>query len=357
MQTVRSFLVQPDAADTAPASTLARRLNGFPRALVRSLERWRQRPSLSLGLQGGGSFGAFTWGVLDRLLEEEHIRFDTLSGASAGAVNAVILASGLAQGGRSLARERLERFWRQVSTAGMFSPMSRLGQSAAATIDISTRMVSPYQFNPLGLNPLRALLAEHVNFEHLRKAPPFRLLIAATRVKDGRVRIFGTDEISLDAVLASACLPLLQHAVEIDGEWYWDGGYSANPPLRRLIMDSKTDDIVLVQVTPESDEAVPHLSPAIARRISRIAFNSPLQREVEGLADFRDLCRAEGVFRSRFCRKLERLRLHRIVAEAAVEGLHRESAYNVDWAFLTKLKDSGRRAAEDWLCNSGGVRA
>src|SRR5258708_5095434 len=240
------------------------------------------KKNLSLALQGGGSFGAFTWGVLDRLLEQSSIAIDMVSGASIGAVNAVILADGLAEGGPAAARERLARFWTRVSDP---SPFGRFGLTSAtiAAFELSTRVFSPYQFNPLGLNPLRQILAEEVDFARLRRASPVRLLVAATRVKDGRLRLFRNDEITLDAVLASACLPLLHHAVEIEGESYWDGGYSANPPLRQLVIDSKADDVVVVQITPQKRAGVPHLSPDIVRRANQITFNSLLQKEIEAL--------------------------------------------------------------------------
>ena len=186
---------------------------------------------LSLALQGGGALGAFTWGVLDRLLEEEHISFDAVSGASAGAMNAVLLASGLTQGGPEEARASLERFWRKVSKAGQ---LSRLASSNATLTAIAPRL-SPYQFNPLDLNPLREILAGEVDFDAVRTKAPVRLLLGTTRVSDGSLRIFRTEEVTSDVVLVSACLPHLHHAVTIDGEAYWDGGYAANPPLIPLV--------------------------------------------------------------------------------------------------------------------------
>ncbi len=335
-----------------PVRALARR------ALAQPIYRTR-RPQrlLSLALQGGGSFGAFTWGVLDRLLEDESVAFDALSGASAGAINAVALAHGLAEGGRSTAREALERVWQRISDAGLLAGFGIIAQPAVASAvsaawELSTRLVSPYQLNPLGLNPLRELLAQEIDFERLRAGSPVRLLVAATRVRDGRPRLFRESEITLEALLASACLPLHHHAVEIDGESYWDGGYSANPPLRQLAIDSRARDILLVQVTPEEHVGVPQLSTNISRRVSQITFNGPLLREVEALADLCALCRKQMFFRSRLCRRLLRLRLHRLSAEEVVDGLDRASAVDLDWRFLTQLKDDGRRAAEQWLARS-----
>src|SRR5258708_16010880 len=172
--------------------------------------------------------------------------------------------------------------------------------------------------------------------------------MATRRVRVGGLRLSGDDEIPLGAVFASTCLPHLHPAVEIEGEWYWAGGYSANPPLRQLIIDAKADDILLVQVTPETQVDVPRLSRDIARRVSQIAFNNPLQKEVEALADLRELCKKGRIFRSRLCRKLQRLRLHRIAAEDGVGELGQASALNLDWSFITQLKEHGYRAAEQW---------
>lgn len=320
-------------------------------------DRFRRRaPSarlLALALQGGGSFGAFTWGVLDRLIEQQGMTVDALSGTSAGAINAVILADGLGSGPDE-AREKLQRFWKRASDTALLTPFGSLRSvgvtgSAATTLALSTQLVSPYQFNPLGLNPLRSILADLVDFERLRKASPMRLFLAATQVKTGRLRLFRETEITLEMVLASACLPLLHHAIEIEGEWYWDGGLSANPPLRRLAVESQADDLVIVQLTPERMKKLPQSSPEIARRVNQISFNSPLQTELEALSDLTALCRNEPFLLSRQGRKLRRLRLHRIAAEDAFDGLDRTSALDLNWSFLTKLKESGRKAADQWL--------
>jgi NTE family protein len=330
-----------------------RLMRGAVRRVFRHVGRHR---SLSLALQGGGSFGAFTWGVLDRLLEKDHIAFDTISGSSAGAVNAVLFASGLVEGGPVAARAKLDRFWRRIGKAGMLGPFGSFGRSMAASaaraaLAMSGPIVSPYQFNPLGLNPLRDILAEEVDFARLRDESPVELLIAATRVRDGSLRLFRNHEITLDVVLASACLPHLHHAVEIEDEWYWDGGFSANPPLRQLALDSRTPDVLLVQIMPEGQGGLPRFSPHIARRVNEMAFNFPLQKEVEALDEMCALCKKAGFFRPRFCLKLERLRLHRIVAEEAMPELRNASAANLDWNFLQRLKKSGGSATERWLAD------
>ena len=300
------------------------------------------RSYISLGLQGGGSFGAFTWGVLDRLLEQDEPGFDMISGASAGAVNAVVLTDGLAAGGRAEARVRLARLWQRVGHAVLAG-----GTVTAAAVEWA-RLAAPYQLNPLGFNPLRDLLAD-VDFERLRAQSPIRLLIAATRVRDGHPRLFREHEITLEAVLASACLPFLHHAVVIDGEAYWDGGYSANPPLRQLVVDTNAADILLVQLVPEMHEAVPQLSHEIAKRVREIGFNASLLREQEAVAELRRACEGQRLFRSELCRKLDGLRFHRIAAPEAIEGLAQESPLDTSWSFLQRLHQGGRAAAERWL--------
>lgn len=308
---------------------------------------------LSLALQGGGSLGAFTWGVLDRLLEEPELRFDTVSGASAGAINAVLLAAGLAEGGREAAREKLTRFWQRLSRAATFGPFGNnvglMPGAASGTLSFWSRLVSPYQYNPFDLNPLRTILNEEVDFENLRRVKPVGLLISATRVRDGRARIFANDEINVDTVLASASLPLLHHAVTIEDEAYWDGGYSANPPLRELVMTSATPDVLLVQITPTQRASTPKTSQEIVRRLDQITFNASLLTETEKLAQHTDFYR--GIFGrlSRDGRKWRRLALHRIAAEEEIEGLSEASASNLEWRFLSNLCAHGRNAAEAWL--------
>ncbi len=310
---------------------------------------------LALALQGGGSFGAFTWGVLDRLLEQRGIDWDMISGASAGAVNAVLLADGLAEGGgpgaagRAAARRKLAWFWEQVSRR---SP-SGVAVLAAATLGASLRWVSPFALDPPELNPLRGLLEEAVDFARLRAAAAAgdgpRLLIAATRVRDGRAVLFRSPEVTLEAVLASACLPFLGQPVVIDGEACWDGGFSANPPLRALMEESDAADLLLVRLLPTEREGVPHGGHEIARRMQELTFNAPLQREEDEVEALRQGCAGRMLFRSAPCRRLERLRLHRIAAPEAVEGLERESALDTGWGLLQRLMLAGRAAAEEWL--------
>lgn len=308
---------------------------------------------LSLALQGGGSFGAFTWGVLDRLLESGDVDIDTVSGTSAGAVNAVLLADGLAAGGRDGAREKLAHFWERLSRNAAFGPFGSTAHfapgGAAGTFSAWARLLSPYQYNPLDVNPLRTLLNEEIDFERLKASSPIRLLIAATRVSDGRARIFGNDEINADVVLASSCLPLFHHAVTIDNTAYWDGGYSANPPLIDLVSASQATDLLVVRITPMLSAETPTSSREILRRLDQITFNASLQTELETLERQIDRSQKLSGLLSSESRKLRRLAIHQISAEEAFDGLADANATNLDWNFLTTLRDHGRTAAAAWL--------
>ena len=311
----------------------------------------QRRLRLSLALQGGGALGAFTWGVLDRLLEEKDVTFDAVSGASAGAVNAVLMASGLHRDGADGAREALARFWKRASESAPAHSSARV----SVAFDLSTRVMSPYQFNPLDFNPLRSLLDE-VDFEALREAKPLRLLIGATRVSDGRLRIFRESEISKDVVLASACLPLLHQAVSIDGEAYWDGGYAANPPLMPLVTASRASDVMVVQIIPTEGEELPRTSPDIIKRLNQMTFNNSLLHDLDTLSSMRELA-LEREGEGRLSRKLRRLNLHRLAAEDVVPELREMSAFNLDWDQLIRLRDAGRKAADAWLAAQGAEPA
>ena len=302
----------------------------------------RKDGRLALALQGGGSFGAFEWGVLDRLLEEG-AEFDAISGASAGSVNAVLVASGLQRGGPGGARATLAGFWDDVGET------PSLPSFALSALAASVQFVSPYYHNPLGLNPLRDLLAKHVDFDRLRAHPPMGLMIAATRVRDGGLRIFREDEVTLETVLASACLPLMHRAVEIDGEAYWDGAFSANPPIRRLAIETEAEDLLVVQIMPEEIETIPHLATEITQRAHMISFNASLRREMQSLDDLRASCTGTRALLSPTCRKLRRLRVHRLAAMDHVPDLASNSMLDTSRTLLTKLHSAGRQAASEWL--------
>ena len=301
---------------------------------------------LSLALQGGGSLGAFTWGVLDRLLEEEDLTFDAISGASAGAGNAVVLAGGLLAGGKPEARRRLDHFWERLSQ--MAPPKG--GATASLFADMASRFLSPYQLNPFNLNPLEALLSAEVDFEALRADPPVRLLIAATAVTSGRLQIFRETELTRDMVLASMCLPMLTQAVQIKGERYWDGGYSANPPLTALVEASDASDLLIVQIMPTAGQDLPASAPDIVKRLEQITFNGVFLREAAALTAMARVA-GSGSQDPAFSRKLHRLRLHHLSAEREMSALSEASGGNLEWPFLLSLRESGRAAAEDWLAH------
>ncbi|WP_374572441.1 patatin-like phospholipase family protein [Phenylobacterium sp.] len=295
-------------------------------------------PGLSLALQGGGALGAFTWGVLDALLEAG-VDIAAASGASAGAVNAVVMAQGLMDGGPEGARKALARFWRRVSNAFPLSGAPVNG-AALAALQASLQWLSPMQMNPLRIDPLKEILEDEIDFAALRERSPLALLISATRVRDGSARIFRTHEISVEAVLASACLPLLNHSVEVDGEWCWDGGYSANPPLRELAWTRPGGDILLVDLTVPAPGRPPARVRDIERRVHELALSSSMHREVEALEDLNRLGRQGGG---------PLARLHRISARQTADGVSFADALNADWTALSRLKDAGAAAGRRWL--------
>ena len=310
---------------------------------TRRTVRGRNRKRINLALQGGGAHGAFTWGVLDRLLEEPELEIVGIAGASAGAVNAVVAASGLARCGPEGARVALAGFWRRVAAEARWSPLSptpfeRATGLARAGLAVGqvwlagvARLASPYELDPSGSNPLADLLTESVDFEQLRRDQPVKLFVSATNVRSGKVRIFGPDEIGLEAVLASACLPQLFQAIEIDGEHYWDGGYAANPPVLALVDGTDCEDIVIVQVDPVRIRDLPTTARAIRERVQVLAFNAGFLREMHEVA-------GHG-----------RVRLHLIAAEAAMARLGAASKLDADGAFLERLRALGRRRAEIFL--------
>lgn len=332
----------------------------------------KTRKSLDLALQGGGAHGAFTWGVLDRLLEDERLEIEAISGTSAGAMNAVVLAHGLAQGGRRQAREALLRFWTRVSRAsgasqgmaGLFWDWMGPSSPWGWYMDWFSRVLSPYQLNPLDLNPLRDILADEVDFDFLRAHCRPRVFVSATHVQTGRLREFRHEELSVDAVMASACLPLLFRAVEIDGQAYWDGGYVANPSLLPLIAESPSADLLLVQINPNCRNSVPTRGADILDRLNEITFNSSLLKELQTIGLLQQLLRAEGLPASSgptsLFRKLCALRLHRIDAERELAELGASSKLNAAWPLISRLHKVGRQAADGWLqrhCTHVGRRS
>ncbi|HKO08606.1 MAG TPA: patatin-like phospholipase family protein [Alphaproteobacteria bacterium] len=316
---------------------------------------------LALALQGGGAHGAFTWGVLDRLLEVPGCRIVAISGSSAGAINAAVLAAGYLEGGPVAARERLEALWRKLAQLAAFSPLRPtpfevlvLGRNSEwsfshLAFDLVSRLLSPYQLNPLGLNPLRQVLVELIDFERLRSSDAIRLFVAATSVETGDARLFTNGELTPDVLLASACLPTLYPAVKLDGGHYWDGGFTANPPLLPLVEQCDASDIVLVRLNPRQEAGVPTTARGIQSRLSRIVFDNPLKRELESIDWLRRMAKKAGIGASGPAERLASLRLHTIGDDDVLSRLGNASKLHPDWPLVRGLRDAGREAAEGWL--------
>lgn len=319
----------------------------------------RDQRAVNLALQGGGTHGAFTWGVLDRLLEDERLVIDGISGTSAGAINAAVLAQGYIKGGAAGAREELDRFWRRLSEIGLLSPVHRgwyeramgtwnLDDSPSAVfVDQLSRLISPYQLNPLNLSPLRDLLQGMLDWKALCGPDSIKLFITATNVRTGKARIFAREELSLDALLASACLPQIFQAVMIDGDPYWDGGYMGNPSIWPLVYWCQSRDVVIVQVNPLTRDGVPRTAAEITNRLNEITFNGSLMREMRAIAFAVRLVESEA--RGPEIDRLKHMLVHMIEDEPEMEKLGVASKLNTDLDFLLHLKGLGRRTAERWL--------
>lgn len=312
---------------------------------------------IELALQGGGAHGAFTWGVLDYLLGDDRVRIEGICGTSAGAMNAVVLADGLDRGGRQGARDALNNFWAAVSRSAMFSPFQRtpldrmLGRwtldysPGFVLFDLLSRLVSPYDISTFDFNPLRMQLASLIDFEHVRNAEGIKLFVAATNVRTGKQKIFRREEMTVDMVMASACLPFLFHAVQIDGEAYWDGGYMGNPALFPLVEECGGRDIVIVQINPILREELPRRAGDILNRLNEISFNASLIKEVRTIALMKKLIEVQGLEEEKF----KDVFFHRINADTALKELSVSSKLNAEWAFLKHLHDVGYRTAQVWL--------
>ncbi|MEO8011739.1 MAG: patatin-like phospholipase family protein [Dokdonella sp.] len=318
---------------------------------------------INLALQGGGSHGAFTWGVLDRLLEDGRVRFDGICGTSAGAMNAVLVGHGLMHGGHDGARASLENFWERVAKLGaMLNPIAAMSGSnplinagtnpLLATqqwmMESFTRTFSPYQFNPLNVNPLRDLLAACVDFKALQRCDEVKLFLCATNVRSGKARIFNNAAISIDAVMASACLPHMFQAVEIDGEHYWDGGYMGNPVLFPLFYETDTRDVVIVMVNQIRRDEVPKSPAEIADRVAEISFNSSLMREMRAV-EFVGRQLSEGWLKPEYAQRMRHILVHLIRADALMAEMSAATKISTDLRFLTGLRDRGRASASEWL--------
>jgi len=339
---------------SARPSAATRSATFFLDARFGQLLAWRRTlPVFNLALQGGGAHGAFTWGVLDRLLEEKRFRFQGLSGASAGAINAVVLASGWLAGGPAGAREGLARLWREVAAVSRLSPLRAAGLTQMAA-DLAAQVLSPYQLNPFDVNPLRSILERLVDFDRLRQDRSLSLFISATNLRTGQGRIFRNPELSSNVVLASACLPQLHQAVEIGGEAYWDGGLTSNPPVLPMVEHCKIRNILLIQINPLAAVALPTSARQIRNRLAEIVFGRPLVSELETLARSARLARSPLAWPRRANRRVARHRLHLIDGSAELAQLDPNTRIDPDWPLLVRLRDRGRAAAEAWLCDRLG---
>jgi NTE family protein len=336
------------------------------KSIVRSL-RGDPPPSpsgnkrINLALQGGGAYGAFTWGVIDHILEDGRLEIEGITGASAGAVNAVLLADGLARGGRDEARKRLADFWRAVSVNGGLPELQRKAMDRLFSflpvedtpiglwVKAVSQYLSPYDVNPLNINPLKELIERFVDFDAIRKAPTPQVFVSATNVQTGRLRIFPHDKITAEAVLASACLPLLFHAVVIDGVPYWDGGYLGNPSIFPLFGATQTEDVLLIQINPLERKTIPTTSRDIVSRLNEITFNSPLMGELRAIEFVARLIDEGRLTRGIGPGKYRRINMHRIALDAFAKQPDASSRFNTDYDFFDMLKTNGKRAARRFL--------
>lgn len=325
--------------------------------------RWRHESTktLTLALQGGGSHGAFVWGVLDRLLEDERLGIEGISATSSGAVNGALLASGLTEGGRDGARQRLAMFWWNISEAcrrrrrSWFSlywlfRQGRLDLSSRGVFhDMMARTLLHYDFNPVNMNPLRRVITKSIDFDILNRCQEIKLFVNATNVCTNKIRVFEIHEITVDALCASSCLPFLFQPVEIDGAHYWDGGYMGNPALYPLIYQCESSDLLLVQANPIQISKVPRTASAILERVSEISFTSTLMREMRVIALVTDLI-AEGQIKRRS--SLRQIRMHMIEADERIGERGGTSKFNAEWSFFTYLQKLGRQAGDRWLAEN-----
>lgn len=321
-----------------------------------------KKKTISLALQGGGAHGAFTWGVLDRLLEEQDLTIDAISATSAGAMNATLYAYGLMQEGPAKAKSNLESFWKQVSNLASFLPLqpsvvdNTFGVNSMAfspfvkIADYWRYVLSPYQFNFFDVNPLKDILSGLVDFEQLRKSSnKIKLFFNATDVKNSKVKIFTNKELSVKALLASSCLPYLSQAVAIDDHKYWDGGFSGNPVLKTLIDPNLCNDILLVQVIPFVVEEVPNTIPEIIDRINEVSFNTALHKEIKAILLINKIIENDLLKNND---KYHYVRMHSMGNNDILASLGGPNKLNFEWEYLLYLKELGRQTAEEWLDNN-----
>ncbi len=320
---------------------------------------------INLALQGGGSHGAFTWGVLDALLEDGRFDFEGISATSAGSMNAVVMAAGFLEDREDGAREHLKRFWKKASESGdVFCPGNSAGidnpfagympkwltteNPALKVMSALAQNISPYQFNPMNLNPLRDILDDMVDFEAIRRNDEFKLFITATNVRTGGARIFKTPELTRDMVLASAALPNVFQAVHIDGEAYWDGGFVGNPSLWPLFYETDGDDLVIVHVNAIVRNVLPKDAMNIEDRVNEITFNSAMLKEMRAIAFVQKLLQ-QDMLKPEYCAKYKNVLMHAIRSESVIQDFDMATKMDTSWAFLSEISDAGRRVAKDWI--------
>lgn len=316
--------------------------------------------TINLALQGGGAHGAFTWGVLDQLLADGRFAFEGVSGTSAGAMNAVVLAQGLMSGGADGARQALADFWRAVADSAAFiNSLASDGDESPHLVPgvklmnlLTRNLFSPSQLNPFDINPLRDILARQIDCERLRECSPVKLFIATTHANSGKLRLFRSEEISVEAVLASACLPTIHRTVVIDGEPYWDGGYSANPAVFPLFYYCDSPDIMLVLLTPLRYSETPYTARDITLRQQELAFQASFLREMRMFAHMHEYVRADVAPTGRFEQRLSEVNFHVLAADELMSGLAAESKLIAREQFLLMLRDQGREHARAWLAEN-----
>ena len=318
---------------------------------------WDGHKKVNLALQGGGSHGAFTWGVLDAILEDGRLDVEAITGTSAGAMNAAVYAQGYLENGRDGARARLESFWSRISSEsamqpwqrklfdGLFAPWRFDGSPAMFMMDLFTHYASPYDFNPLDINPLRDVVRDMIDFEKVRACEHIKLFVAATNVHTGKIAIFNREELTADHIMASACLPNLFRAVEIDGVPHWDGGFMGNPALFPLFYETACPDVVIVQINPLSRAATPRTARDIQNRVNEITFNSSLMREMRAVEFVQRLVDNGQLPPDRYMRVF----VHRIDGAEPLKAFSATSKFDSSWASLVAMRDIGRSAARKWL--------
>lgn len=318
---------------------------------------------INLALQGGGSHGAFTWGVVDALLQCGRIEIDSISSTSAGSMNAAIITQGLINGGPDGARQALMQFWRDLSDIGSFlSPVqmstleSLLGITAEQNVsylmfDMMTKVLSPYEFNPFNFNPLRQLLDKYIDIDLIKKSKINKLFVCATNVRTGKIKVFQNEEISINAILASTCLPFLFQAVKIDGEYYWDGGYTGNPPIFPLIYNSNVRDVLIIHINPIVRPQIPKTAADIMNRINEISFNSSLIREMRAIAFVTKMLDDDWI-KDEFRQNIKKINVHAIRTDSIMTKYSVASKFETDWVFLTHLFELGQQMAYEWLDNN-----